>query len=106
MNIAIFRCRKSNDVCTGYSCLDSFYNKKASFDIYDENDKLIAFFDCGGCGVNRKTDEGIKEKMELLIEKKVDVVHIGKCITKKCKEYDDMIEMLERYNINYKFGTH
>ncbi len=106
MNIAIFRCRKSNDVCTGYSCLNAFYNKKASFDKYNEEDRLIAFFDCGGCGVDRKNDPGIQEKMELLVEKKVDIVHIGICINKKCKEYDDMIEMLERYKINYTFGTH
>lgn len=27
-NIAILTCLKANDVCTGASCLDAFYNKK------------------------------------------------------------------------------
>lgn len=33
-NIAILTCLKANDVCTGASCLDAFYNKRDFYSIY------------------------------------------------------------------------
>ena len=49
-NIAILTCLKANDVCTGASCLDAFYNKKGFFTQYTNDDtKLVAFWTCNGC---------------------------------------------------------
>ena len=48
-NIAILTCLKANDVCTGASCLDAFYNKKGFFTQYTNDDtKLVAFWTCNG----------------------------------------------------------
>ncbi|WP_440972193.1 CGGC domain-containing protein, partial [Megamonas funiformis] len=44
-NIAILTCLKANDVCTGASWLDAFYNKKGFFTQYTNDDtKLVAFW--------------------------------------------------------------
>lgn len=44
--IVILRCLKSNDVCTGASCLQAFYGRTGNFQGYgiDENLQLAAFF--------------------------------------------------------------
>ena len=44
--IVILRCLKSNDVCTGASCLQAFYDRTGKFKVYDidENLQLAAFF--------------------------------------------------------------
>ena len=65
-NIAILTCLKANDVCTGASCLDAFYNKKGFFTQYTNDDtKLVAFWTCNGCDeVLLNNQEGLLEKLE------------------------------------------
>ena len=67
---------------------------------------MAAFFDCGGCGINRNTDEGMIEKMDRLKSEGIEKIHIGVCINEKCLQYNDIIQMLDKYKIPYEFGTH
>lgn len=107
MKIAILHCRKASDVCTGAACLNAYHNRKKSFAQYgDENLELAAFFDCGGCGIDRAVHSGMQEKLERLRKEAVCKIHIGVCIDKKCPEMDNIIAMLEQYRIPYEFGTH
>lgn len=107
MKIAILHCRKSSNVCTGAACFRAYNNSLKSFEQYkDEKPELAAFFDCGGCGIDRNTDAGMIEKMDRLKSEGVEKIHVGICINEKCNQYNDIIEMLDRYKIDYEFGTH
>ncbi len=107
MKIAIMHCRQASDVCTGASCFKAFNNCLKHFEQYKENKpELAAFFDCGGCEIDRKTDPGMIEKMDRLKSEGVDKIHIGVCIREKCPSFNNIIEMLDRYEIPYEFGTH
>lgn len=107
MKIAILHCRKSSNVCTGAACFKAYNNCLKHFEQYKENKpELAAFFDCGGCGINRNTDEGIIEKMDRLKSESIEKIHIGICINEKCPQYNDIMQMLDKYEIPYEFGTH
>ncbi len=51
--IAIIRCNIVSETCPGFACVNSFNNKTAFFQEYDETDSLIAVFTCGGCSGRR-----------------------------------------------------
>lgn len=107
MKIAILYCKKSSKVCTGASCFKAYNNSLKSFEQYKLNKpELSAFFDCGGCNIDRKIDSGMIEKMERLKSENVDKIHLGICINNKCPNYENIIEMLENYQIQYEKGTH
>lgn len=107
MKIAILHCRKSSNVCTGAACFKAYNNSLKSFEKYKgKKTELVAFLDCGGCGIDRATEPGIIEKMDRLKSEGVEKIHIGICINEKCPQYNEIIEMLDRYSIDYEFGTH
>lgn len=107
MKIAILHCRKSSNVCTGAACFKAYNNFLKHFEQYKEaKPELAAFFDCGGCGICRSKDDGMIEKMERLKSEGVEKIHIGICINEKCPSYDDIMEMMNKYEIPYEFGTH
>lgn len=65
--IAILRCLKSNDVCTGAACLSSFNNKTGKFSVYDDELQLVAFMTCNGCGsVDLHNEAGLREKLDMI----------------------------------------
>ncbi len=107
MKLAILHCKKATEVCTGASCFKAYNSKLKNFEQYiGLNTELIAFFNCGGCNIDIKTDRGMLEKIERLKKEGVEKIHIGVCITRKCPHFDDIISMLSHYNIPYEFGTH
>lgn len=67
---------------------------------------LAAFFDCGGCGIDRNTDAGMIEKMEALKRIGVEKIHLGICIRDNCPDLPNILAMLKQYEIPYEFGTH
>ena len=107
-NIAILTCLKANDVCTGASCLDAFYNKKGFFTQYTNDDtKLVE--------VLLNNQEGLLEKLERILSVKTDIVHVGICTEiideqthKKvlCPKIQEIVDFLQKNNIKVVFGTH
>ncbi|MCT4565247.1 MAG: CGGC domain-containing protein [Maledivibacter sp.] len=107
MKIAILHCRKSSNVCTGAACFKAYNDCSKNFEQYKYNKpQLAAFFDCGGCSINQNTDDGMIEKMNRLKFEGIEKIHIGICINEKCPRYNDIIQMLDEYEIPYEFGTH
>jgi len=85
--IAILRCLRSNDVCTGYACMQAFQHKTASFEQYGEEPvELMAYFSCNGCGDAKLNEEGLREKIEFLKKMRLDAVHVGVCTKHRDKE--------------------
>lgn len=113
----ILKPSKANDVCTGASCLDAFYNKKGFFTQYTNDDtKLVAFWTCNGCDeVLLNNQEGLLEKLERILSVKTDIVHVGICTEiideqthKKvlCPKIQEIVDFLQKNNIKVVFGTH
>ena len=107
MKIAILHCKNSSKVCTGAACFKAYNNCLKSFEQYKGNKpELAAFFDCGGCEIDREVDAGMIEKMERLRSEGVDKIHVGICINQKCPHYNSIMNMLDKYKIEYELGTH
>lgn len=111
INIGILTCNKSNQVCTGASCLAAFNGKKKSFQVYKEElVQLVAFMDCNGCECDYDTDKGYREKLMRLKQIGVEVMHVGICTQnrdkKECHHITKIIDMLEEQDIKVVRGTH
>lgn len=115
--IAILRCLRSNDVCTGAGCLQALHTRSGTFRCYgSEEVQLVAFWSCNGCGDVRLTNEkGLREKIERIIAVRTDTVHVGVCtqfwnidtgIKQECKYISDIVEILAKYDIKIIRGTH
>ena len=49
--IAVLRCLRTSNNCTGSGCLKAFNNKTNAFAVYAaEETELAAFLNCSGCG--------------------------------------------------------
>lgn len=114
--IAILTCLQSNDVCTRYSCLKAFNDKSDYFSIYvNKKIELVAVWTCQGCNETKlSNDDGLREKLQCIVEAGVEAVHIGKCCYikennkryKKCDEVIMIEKYLEKNSVKVVWGTH
>lgn len=114
--IAILRCLRSNDVCTGAGCMQAFNKKQGSFVRYgDEPLELVAYWSCNGCGdCHLEHQEGIEEKLERIESLRPDAVHVGVCTKHRtaegtwvtCRKILGICERLREAGIEVVEGTH
>lgn len=114
--IAILRCLRSNDVCTGAGCMQAFNKKQGSFVRYgDEPLELVAYWSCNGCGdCHLEHQEGIEEKLERIESLRPDAVHVGVCTKHRtaegtwvtCRKILGICECLREAGIEVVEGTH
>lgn len=110
--IAILRCLKSNDVCTGAACLAAFNEKTRFFKVYKgEGAELVAYWSCDGCKeVSFNNPGGLEAKIERIETLNVDVLHLGVCTRNhegiECPEIIRIIDRLEKKGIKIVRGTH
>lgn len=114
--IAILRCLRSNDVCTGASCMQAFNKKQGGFARYgDEPLELEAYWSCNGCGdCHLEHQEGIEEKLARIVSLRVDAVHVGVCTKQRsadgawvtCRKILGICEHLREAGIEVVEGTH
>lgn len=114
--IAILRCLRSNDVCTGASCMQAFNRKQGAFARYgDEQLELEAYWSCNGCGdCHLQNHDGIEEKLERIKSLKVDAVHVGVCTKHRntegtwvtCRKILGICGRLREAGIEIVEGTH
>ena len=113
--IAILRCLKSNDVCTGASCLSALHNRKGSFAEYDDELQLVAFMTCNGCGdVALKNEKGMQEKLKMIERLAPDALHVGVCtkckdgtgIYRTCPQIETILCEVRKMNIKILVGRH
>ncbi len=115
--IAILRCLRSHNNCTGASCLQAFNRKKAYFSRYEgEELELAAFWSCNGClELDMKDSAGMQEKLERLLTLDLAAVHIGVCCRTRvpdsdqtiwCETVRELAAYLEQQGITVVWGTH
>ncbi len=114
--IAILRCLRSNDVCTGAGCMQAFNKKQGAFAAYgDEPLELLAYWSCNGCAdCCLQNQQGIEEKLERIIRLQPDAVHVGVCTKHRtargemvtCRVIAGLCERLRSAGIAVVEGTH
>lgn len=107
--IAIMTCRQSQNGCTGRSCFWAFETKKRSFEAYRNSEIpvcLSAFFPCNGCDADYANDPGMQKKLERLILEDVRCIHLSDCMKKRCKNIDQIRNLIEQYGFICITGTH
>ena len=104
--VAIVRCERTQESCTGTSCLLSFEERKHTFENYNKSAKLVGFFSCGGCPGRRifRLIRNLKEETGL------DVVHVASCILKetpfpKCLHKKDIINSIRNMGVEVVLGS-
>ncbi|MBQ8508268.1 MAG: CGGC domain-containing protein [Clostridia bacterium] len=110
--IAILACRNSNQVCACCACLNAFYDRQKSFECYaGEEIRLTAFMRCSKCHteVQPMEEPGFLEKLERLVSKGTECIHIGICAMKNdeaCPGMAQMAKAFEDRGIEVIWGTH
>lgn len=107
MAIAIMACRKLMSKCSGTGCFKSYNNSRDSFEVYRNNkEDLSSFFYCSGCSDTITIDENWKHKIAQLRKNNVKTIHISKCISVECNEYDRHEKILKKEGFEVVHGTH
>jgi predicted metal-binding protein len=106
--VAIIQCEKSKNRCSGYACTDAFYNKKYSFNQYNNETQYISF-SCGGCngkGINPKVNNLVRRMKKLSDIKNEEIsVHLSSCMvtdnhhSDRCPNVDFMKDIIKKAGI-------
>ncbi len=109
--IVMLTCQKATGYCTGAACLQAFHSRTGSFAQYeDEELQVVAFMHCNGCGVMPKTDEGLQEKVDRILQIHPDAVHLGVCTMYKdgtrCPVIENIYSIFQEHGIPIINGTH
>lgn len=110
--VAILRCMKVSNSCTGSGCLRSWRERSKSFACYGDDAELVSFLHCNGCDADPTTDEGMQKKLNRLQKIGVDVVHTSSCTVrdkesgKRCAKIDQIAQLLLERGIETVHGTH
>ena len=108
--IGILTCLHSNAVCARVGCLSAFQNRTDFFQDYPEDTYLAALMTCNGCKNVNPTepaeDKGILEKIDKLVNEKINIIHVGVCRLSdgkhECPRMTQICEMLEERGIEVK----
>ncbi|MFV0603290.1 MAG: CGGC domain-containing protein [Phascolarctobacterium faecium] len=91
--IAVLRCLRTSNNCTGSGCLKAFNNKTNAFAVYEaEETELAAFLNCSGCCDVQmpNNEEGLRKKLDRLVTIGVEAVHLSGCTKKKDAQGENM----------------
>jgi predicted metal-binding protein len=115
--IAIVQCDIVKEVCSGYNCEASFFNRRGGFADYpaDKNYRTL-YFSCGGCcgrATHRKLSNLIKKlKKRENMQKKKLVVHLSSCITlesyhgPRCPHLDYLKKLINKHRLDLRLNTY
>ena len=107
MAIAIMSCRKRMNKCSGTKCFKVYRNSEDAFKVYGENkEDLNSFFYCVGCSDTITEGENWKDKMKELKESDIKTIHISRCISVMCNNYDKHEKILKNEGFEVVHGTH
>lgn len=115
--IAIIRCLRTSNTCSGSGCMKAFNNRDKMFSQYGEEPiELTAFLNCSGCGAEEmpNSEASFKKKLDRLVDLGIDVVHMSGCTNKKdaqgekreCPIITKAAEYLQEHGITIVRGTH
>lgn len=99
--IAVLRCLRTSNNCTGSGCLKAFNNKTNAFAVYEaEETELAAFLNCSGCGDVQmpNNEEGLRKKLDLPVLGSVpDYESLKKSINKEQRQ-ESFADKVRRYS--------
>ena len=111
--IALLTCPKAENVCTGGGCFAALNSRTKAFTLYKGEDvEVLAFMKCSGCGHFPGEDAGLDEKIQYLLNRHPDVVHLGICCChdgrqrERCREIAVICQIFEKHGISIMRGTH
>lgn len=112
-HIALLTCPKAENVCTGGGCFAALNSRTKAFTLYKGEDvEVLAFMKCSGCGHFPGEDAGLDEKIQYLLNRHPDVVHLGICCChdgrqrELCREIAVICRIFEKHGISIMRGTH
>lgn len=111
--IVMLTCPKTENVCTGGGCFSALNSRTKAFAPYEgEEVEVLAFMKCSGCGHFPGKDKGLDEKIQYILQRRPDVVHLGICCCYDAKEKELCPEIMavwrifEDHGISVVRGTH
>ena len=113
--VVIIQCELVHKKCSGFACIDSFYNRDEMFKSYKENTRYISFT-CGGCCgklVSGKLSHFSKKILKKTDYKKDEViVHLASCMTSdnyhsdRCPHIDYIKDIIVKRGYDFLEGTY
>lgn len=110
--VVVVQCHLIMNRCSGYNCMNSFYQKQGPFAVYDENARYMPIT-CGGCcGAELAGKlEDLTHHLQRSNEQKEDVVvHLASCVCSDnyhrppCPHLDYLTEIVEKKAILLCWG--
>ena len=92
--IAIIRCDEKSRTCAGTGCFKAIREKEGAFAKYDDEIEIIGFDTCGGCSQGRP--DKVLAKVESLVQKGAEVIHLSTCIKGGCPVYKMYLEEVSK----------
>ena len=92
--IAVLRCFKVSNKCSGSGCTKAFKSKTASFNDYDENSEMVMSIPCTNCSEDSLKEVFISSKE--LQNQGVETIHLSTCIRSKCPYYNEFFQELSK----------
>jgi predicted metal-binding protein len=92
--IAVLRCFKVSNKCSGSGCIKAFNKKTASFNEYEESSQMVMTIPCSRC-----SEDSLKEILNSskeLKEQGVKNIHLSTCIRSKCPYYNEFVHELSK----------
>ena len=84
--IAVLRCLRTSNNCTGSGCLKAFNNKPTLLPFMRQRKQnWPLFLNCSGCGDVQmpNNEEGLRKKLDRLVTIGVEAVHLSGCNQKE-----------------------
>lgn len=107
--VVIIQCAIARNRCSGFACTQTFYDRKDSFSIYDENTQYLSFT-CGGCcgkGVTAQLENLSRRMTKMVGLKKEDVaIHLSSCIvtdnhhSDRCPHVDFIKQIIDKHGFD------
>ncbi|MBB6215534.1 putative metal-binding protein [Anaerosolibacter carboniphilus] len=102
--IGIINCFEVSQRCSGGGCTRAFHHRTGAFEAYDQEDEMISFVHCNGCG--EESVQQVLNRAKEMKEAGVTAIHLSTCVRAKCPWYDQfMSELSKDFNVEgYSHG--
>ncbi len=104
--VAIIVRQETSRRCIGKGCLNAFFKRIDSFELYGDTElELVAFCDDGGDF--KDPIKNIQARIEKFKKSHVDIVHVSTCMRAKSEKYQEILDELAKHFevVGYTHGS-